>query len=130
MSFQQESSVFDDVRRMKDEVFLLRKKQVVLVEGKSDRFFWMDVLQRVIPDQFQLYAWVNFPSPQTSGKLVLLAHYAQYGAKDFIICLDSDHDFLLGEPWTKQPFLFQTFAYSIENYYASPHCRLPISLPC
>lgn len=107
-------TVEEDVQRRRDEVFLLRLRHVVLVEGKTDKWFWSRVLDQVIPQQYKIYADVNSPAPQASGKLAL-ASFLPFAAPDFIICLDSDFDYLLQAPGIQQPFVLHTYVYSVEN---------------
>ncbi len=109
-------TVEDDIRRRKDEVFQLRLQHVVLVEGKSDKPFWEPIFEQVVPRQFRIYADVNFPTPNTTGKAALEAHYLPHVERDFLICLDSDYDYLLGSPTLSQPFVFQTYVHSVENF--------------
>lgn len=107
-------TVEEDVQRRRDEVFLLRLHHVVLVEGKTDKWFWSRVLDQVIPQHYKIYADVNYPAPQASGKLALV-QFIPFANRDFLICLDSDFDYLLQEPILQHRFVFHTYAYSIEN---------------
>ena len=117
----EELTLVEEIQRIKDDVLLLELKTAVLVEGKSDVDFWQNTLNRVIPEQFKIFPYVNFPKAETSGKSVLVTHYAPFAARDFIICVDSDYDYLLENPDLQRPFIFQTYVYAVENYqcYAS-----------
>ncbi len=109
-------TIEDDIHRMQDEVFQLRLQHVVLVEGKSDEPFWKHVLEQAIPQRFKIYAYVNFPTPDSSGKTALTTHYLPYASRDLVFCLDSDYDYLLGNQHLQRPFVFQTYVYSVENF--------------
>lgn len=109
-------TVEDDIRRMKDEVFLLRLQHVVLVEGKDDVHFWGHILEPFAPQQFKIFPYVNFPTENTSGASGLKTHYLPYASRDLILCLDSDYNYLLGDQTLVRPFVFQTYTHSPENF--------------
>jgi Protein of unknown function (DUF4435) len=107
---------YDDVQRMRDESFALRLKYTILVEGKDDKLFWGNVLDRYIASEYKTYTWVNYPTEKSSGKSGLIKHYCPLASKDFLICLDSDYDYLLGKDTLFSGFVLKTYVYSIENY--------------
>lgn len=109
-------TVEDDIRRMKDEVFLLRLQHVVLVEGRTDVHFWEQILERVASQQFKIFSYVNFPTENTTGGSSLKKHYLPYADRDLILCLDSDYNYLLGDQDLARPFVFQTYVHSVENF--------------
>ena len=109
-------SLSEDVQRMKTEVLLLRLDKVVLVEGATDKLFWADLLNTAIHGKYEIFPSVNHPTYDTTGKSALLKHYVQFTDVDFVICLDSDYDYLLEKPILTLSFVFQTYVYSIENY--------------
>lgn len=110
-------TVEDDIRRMQDEVFQLRLEHVILVEGKSDVRFWEHILEQVIAHRFKIYSYVNFPTQNTSGKRTLTRYYLPFASRGMVFCLDSDYDYLLDNQNLKRPFVFQTYVYSVENYF-------------
>lgn len=114
----------EDVMRMRDEVLLLNLQKVVLVEGKSDVLFWGNVLSKFCPNQFEIYPYINYPSFESSSKSALMKHYSGFVDKDFIICVDSDYDYLLRKETINHPFIFHTYVHSVESY----QCYAP-SLP-
>ena len=109
-------TVKDDIRRMKDEVFLLRLQHVVLVEGRDDVHFWGHILEPFAPQQFKIFPYVNFPTENTAGSGSLKTHYLPYADRDLILCLDSDYNYLLGDQTLARPFVFQTYTHSPENF--------------
>lgn len=116
----EELTLAEEIQRIKDDVLLLELKTAVLVEGKSDVDFWQNTLNRVIPEQFKIFPYVNFPKAETSGKSALTTHFAPFAAQDFILCVDSDYDYLLENPDLQRPFIFQTYVYAVENYQCYP----------
>ena len=109
-------TVEDDIRRMQDEVFQLRLQHTVLVEGRSDEYFWEHVLAQVIPQRFKIYSYVNIPAEYTSGKTTLTTYYLPHANRDLIICLDGDYDYLLDNQTLRRPFVFHTYVHSVENF--------------
>lgn len=110
-------SLEEDIRRMKDEVYFLRVEKVVLVEDSSDKPFWKYTLDKFVEGRYEFFPFVNYPTYNTTGKSALMKYYSPYADADFIICRDSDYDYLLKNPDISQPFIFQTYTYSFENYH-------------
>lgn len=108
----------EDVQRMKAETVFLRLEKVVLVEGDSDKLFWRILLDTRIAGKFEIFASVNHPTFNTRSKSALLKNYAPFTQNDFILCLDSDYDYMLENPQLMRPFIFQTYCYSIENHWS------------
>ena len=113
-------SLEEDVMRMKDEVYFLRIAKVVLVEDKSDKPFWSYTLDKFIDSKYEIFPFVNYPTFDTTGKSALIKYYSSFSDSDFIICVDSDYDYLLENPNLQKPFIFQTYTYSFENYHCFP----------
>lgn len=113
-------SLEEDVQRMKDEVFFLQIEKVVLVEDVADKPFWTFTLDEIIKDKYEMFPFVNHPTYNTTGKSALIKHYSPFTASDFIICIDSDYDYLLENTDLIKPFIFQTYTYSFENYICYP----------
>lgn len=113
-------SLEEDIRRMKDEVFFLRVEKVVLVEDSSDKPFWKYTLDKFVEGRYEFFPFVNHPTYDTTGKSALMKYYSPYANADFMICIDSDYDYLLKNPDISRPFIFQTYTYSFENYICYP----------
>ena len=103
----------------------------VIVEDEMDVSFWHDVLCSVTSSKtFDItpYQYTSAGlSDLAKGKLHILhlARNSQLG-KNFLGCVDSDYDYLLsgtssdGQLMNANPFLLQTYAYSIENLFCCP----------
>jgi hypothetical protein len=114
-------TVKEDVDFMRQEAFKDRKSLTIAVEGKDDMAFWSFVFDRSdLRNKYKIFKNYNYPTPQSSGKNTL-KHYLPHTQRDFAICIDSDYDYLLENTDWHRPFVFQTFTYSIENYY----CYVP-----
>ncbi len=93
----------------------------IFVEGKDDKAFWSFVFDRTkFKGKYKIFTYSNFPTEGSSGKSTL-EHFLPHTQPDFAICIDSDYDYLLENSVWQQPFVFQTYTYSIENYY----CYVP-----
>lgn len=116
------------VRRIRGELRLLRLDCAVRVEGKldTDDLFWSHILRNVLPDlSFRVYRYANYPTAPAFGKSNVLK-FKEFTARDFILCVDSDYDYLLEKEDLKHPFIFQTYTYSVENYQCYAPSLLPI----
>jgi hypothetical protein len=105
-------------QRIRGELRLLRIDCAVRVEGKldADALFWSRILESVLPDlTFKIYRYANYPTGNTYGKLNVLK-FKEFVGRDFILCVDSDYDYLLEKEELRHPFIFQTYVYSVENY--------------
>ncbi len=92
---------------------------LVYVEGFADVGFWHDILspyEKQNNIKFDISPYSENDLTTGKGKLVKL--FSQT-TKNFIICLDSDYDYLLKSKVANQinnnPYIFQTYAYAIEN---------------
>jgi Protein of unknown function (DUF4435) len=117
-----------EVRRIRGELRLLRLDCAVRVEGKydTDELFWSHIMRNVLPDlSFKVYRYANYPTTQAFGKSNVLK-FKEFAAQDFILCVDSDYDYLLEREDLNHPFIFQTYTYSVENYQCYATSLLPI----
>jgi Protein of unknown function (DUF4435) len=108
-----------EAQYFKDSLFALSKDVAVRVEGtKNDELFWSTIFQIAVPDiKPEFYPQcVQYPSAGTTGKncVLLLKDYAD---KELVLCIDSDSDYLLENPILQTPFVFHTYADSIENFW-------------
>ena len=118
-----EAKITEYVRRIRQELRLLRVDCAVRVEGKknTDAWFWSETIKKVLPEKtFKVYKYSNLPTENSTGKQNVL-QFKDFAARDFILCVDSDYDYLLENPDLQRPFIFQTYVYAVENYqcYAS-----------
>ena len=100
-----------------------KRQIVVYVESYDDVFFWRTVLDDFEDDS--RYFEIMLPSRSTLGKgkkLVLTNKLGPQLGNYMIACVDADYDYLLqgATPTSrlinKNPFVFHTYAYAIENY--------------
>lgn len=94
---------------------------LVYVESDEDIAFWRNVLADY--KHFGVNFEINLPSDNfAKGKLQVLALQENTGP-NLILCVDSDLDYLLdghsgqSKAILENPFIFQTYTYSIENYF-------------
>jgi len=101
-----------------------RRRIIAYVESYDDIFFWRSVLSEFEDDT--CYFRVMLPSNSTlsKGKKMVLTsclRSTQLG-RNLIACVDSDYDYLLqgasdtSHELNTNPYIFQTYAYAIENY--------------
>jgi Protein of unknown function (DUF4435) len=115
-----------EAQYFKNSLPFLGKDLALRVEGKEDVVFWQAIFQKALPNvRVEIFHFANeFPSANAMGKEAILPLRA-YADNKLCVCIDSDYDFLLGKNYNDySPFVFQTYTYSIENYYAVAS-RLP-----
>ncbi len=94
------------------------KTIMVYVENEDDIPFWRDVLEKNAP---QLNFKISFPFHNLERGKHKMLKQIQAG-KYLLLCVDSDYDYLLqnstrfSQLINNNPYIFQTYAYSIENY--------------
>ena len=90
----------------------------VYVENESDKPFWKRIFNR------HKIKTKIYPASRDSlgrGKPAVLKHKGKVG-QYYILCVDSDYDFLLQNSTemsrliNTNPYIFQTYTYSTENY--------------
>jgi len=112
---------FDDPDYLAGQVILLKVNVIACVEGMDDVAFWKDVFKKFAP-RLKIEFHPHSREKESGGKSVVLTEANIKNAdKHFILCIDSDFDYLLKtEPINSNPYIFQTHAYSIENYKIAP----------
>ena len=107
-----------EAQYFKDSLFQLGKDIGVRVENPNDIEFWDFTFRKALPNsrlEFfpQCY---EHPSSGTMGKdcVLLLKDHAD---KELVLCIDSDYDYLLEHDF-RNPFIFQTYVYALENYWS------------
>lgn len=115
---------FDDELELAGNPFGLEPMIYAYVEGYDDEIFWGHEFDRFgLGETIEVCAISSTQGANgknavlkalEDGRIVL----GQYG----LICIDSDYDNLEGknQELYSSPFCFQTYAYSIENYYFQP----------
>jgi ribosomal protein L33 len=100
------------------EAELLKYNAVAYCEDKVDKYFWESLFNNINPNHkflFKFYSQSKNEN-QTTGKNQCLKFVPSCRNK-FVICIDSDYDNLLrNNPYQANPFIFETYTYSIENH--------------
>lgn len=100
-----------------------RRKIVAYVESYDDIWFWRSLLNRF--ENEERYFEVMLPSRTSLAKgkkMALMNVLGDRLGKNMIACVDADYDYLmqgvteLSRIVTKNPYVFHTYAYAIENY--------------
>lgn len=100
-----------------------RKGQIIeiFVENEADVPFWKDIFNRFGQPNIQTKIHAASKDSLARGKQTVLKHAD--GAGEFLLlCVDSDYDYLFdgateqSKQIKQNPFIFQTYAYAIENY--------------
>lgn len=107
-----------EAKYFKDSLFFLERDLAVRIESSNDAHFWRFVFQEALPNfRILFYPQSMTRKPGTKGKsqLMLLQDFAD---KELALCVDSDYDYLLDNTNLKKSFIFQTYFYSIENYWS------------
>jgi len=97
------------------------QRVLVYVESHDDISFWRGILSPFEKNGVNFD--IQLPSQNTlqKGKTVVL-EFADRVGKNLLLCVDSDYDYLLqgtsdtSELINEHPYIFQTYAYSIENF--------------
>jgi hypothetical protein len=103
-----------------NEAAMKRIDAVAFVEGPTDRAFWRQIFEHA-----GLRVNVITGSNSTNkpcGKQECLKYFP-FLSKRFIICIDSDYDYLrqLYPQRNARHYVLQTYAYAIENHYLASH---------
>ena len=108
----------------------------VMVEDELDVVIWHRILTHYAPElKFDIHPYSYDSDFKGKGKTQILAQTGQFG-RYFIGCVDSDYDWLLntrtraGAIIATTPYIFQTYAYSIENLAAQPYGISDCMLEC
>ncbi len=101
---------------------ILLDKITCYVEGMEDIHFWKDVFDSFAPELNIIFYPYSRENNLTSGKQTVLSERNLKNAgPNLILCVDSDLEYLLkNQPLFSHPYIFHTYAYSIENYKISP----------
>lgn len=93
----------------------------VFVEGYDDVAFWRGIFDHFRNPYLRFEISVPNREDLPKGKKVLLS-MAESAGEDFLLCMDSDFDFLMGDATSQSrtvngcAHLFHTYAYATENY--------------
>jgi len=103
--------------RMEADAFHRGCDMSVLVEDYPDERFWECLIESVKP---KLKGKIDFPvslDPKGTRGTSVLKKYKEFVKSNFIICVDSDSEYLYDENfWYRNDFIFDTIVYSKENF--------------
>ncbi len=102
--------------RMKEDAFHKGCYLSVLVEDIYDQRFWECIIENVKPS---LKDKIDFPNPVPEGTrgTGILKKFKSFVKKEFIICIDSDCEYLYDEnAWYITDYIYNTIVYSKENF--------------
>lgn len=100
-------------------------KVYAYVEGYDDVAFWRSILQHHETETLRFEINVPTRDDLAKGKMVLMSMLENCG-DNMILCMDSDFDYIFDGRTEKSsiinsnPYIFQTYVYSIENYLCYP----------
>ena len=93
---------------------------LAFVEGKTDIFFWEEVFKKYTKNISIEVKSVTIIKDHGGKRELQKIHDKKALCSEIIICVDSDYDYLLKTKWVNETYVFQTYAYSIENYFCIP----------
>ena len=92
------------------------------VEGLDDIVFWQKIFRKYAPNiKINFFSYSRDRSLKNGKRFVLSETNLDNISKHFILCVDSDYDYLINNSNFSSPFIFHTYTYSIENYKLSPN---------
>lgn len=96
------------------------QRVLVYVESDDDIAFWRHILSPFEQNKCSFDIQLPIKNALEKGKIEVLK-FADRVGKNLILCVDSDYDYLLQQKTAtstlinSNPYIFQTYAYSIEN---------------
>jgi hypothetical protein len=97
------------------------KEITAYVEDIEDEIFWGDVFSKYAPSLKIIFYPHSRDNKFKSGVQEVLKEKDKTG-KNLILCIDSDFRYLLQDKEINDnPFIFQTYTYSIENHKCAQH---------
>jgi hypothetical protein len=110
--------MFEEALKLINNTHSLGKEVSVIVESIEDEYFWSAIFENFFPSlAFKCYTSY---SGKKSGGVHEVLKYQIVASKTFILCIDADYRWLIGDKYLQQPFIFHTYAYSVDNYKIAP----------
>jgi hypothetical protein len=108
-----------------NEAIMRRIDAVAFVEGKDDKPFWHAIFEHAGLRVNVITGTNNVNNKGTCGKQECLKYFL-FASKKFIVCIDSDYDYLRNThpEWNPHHYLLQTYTYAIENHYLASNPAL------
>jgi hypothetical protein len=111
---------FLDTDYYEKESIFLDVEITAYVEDIEDEIFWADVFAKYAPSLKIIFYPHSRDNKFKSGVQEVLKEKDKTG-KNLILCIDSDFRYLLQDKEINDnPFIFQTYTYSIENHKCAP----------
>lgn len=115
-----------------------RRRIVAYVESYDDIAFWRSILSEFENDERYFQVMLPSSTSLSKGKKMVLMNALDSASlgSSLIACVDSDYDFLLQDATTTSrklnhnPYIFQTYAYAIENYQCFAESLHEICVSC
>ncbi len=99
-----------------------RRKVVAYVESYDDVYFWSNLLRSLETKEVEFEVMLPSRTTLCKGKKIAISNdLGNRLGRSMIACVDADYDYLLqgatehSRELTDNPFVFHTYAYSIEN---------------
>lgn len=90
----------------------------ILLEDETDFAFWNSIFAKYKPKNIKL---VSDYGGKIRGKQHLInTHLHHKLDKNFILCIDSDYDYLQNNSMFDNNFLFHIYTYAVENHKICP----------
>lgn len=111
---------FLDTEYYEKEGVFLDVEITAYVEGFEDDIFWRDIFAKYAPSLKINFYPHSRENELKSGVQEVLKEKNKTG-KNLILCIDSDFRYLLQDnSISENPYIFQTYTYSIENHKCAP----------
>lgn len=115
-----------------------RRRIVAYVESYDDIAFWRSILSEFENDERYFQVMLPSSTSLSKGKKMVLMNALDSASlgSSLIACVDSDYDFLLQDATSTSrklnhnPYIFQTYAYAIENYQCFAESLHEICVSC
>jgi hypothetical protein len=107
-----------EAKHFKDSLLFINKDVAIRIESEEDTNFWDFTFQTAIPElrvEFFPESKTRKPGSRGKSQILLLKEFAD---RELVLCIDSDYDYLLENESIKKTYIFQTYVYSIENYWS------------
>ncbi len=102
----------------------LESDLLIYVENEFDIKFWRFVLEEnSYLKKFPNYEFSPYSDGSSQGKKAILKYgdFAKTKNGKVLICIDSDYDHLISKNY-ENPYILQTYLYSVENFSLEPNC--------
>jgi len=116
-------SIASFARNYKNGLIISRLNSIILVEDKSSKIFWTFVFGIYAPSlRFKVIVKPKIVGRDGNVKKHSNVHsvlkYLPFADCKLVVCKDSDYEYLLqNSELNNKEFLFQTYTYSVENYF-------------